>query len=186
MGEAVSASCADSPLRHASHATSPAFGEGGPEPQKRRRRPLLSQGRRDTMVVRQFVHRASALRPCDLATFRPDQGRARTTPSGEAEPGASWFGVRTTLGHHIPLSCVRAAETTLVSGCIPSRGPQRFWIPPGRATCPAGARPHFPVLVLLPCLQRPSNRAYQWGHPVARPATVSSLNTLRMTEMPAA
>ena len=130
-------------------------------------------------------HGGPPVRPSSigLATFRPDQGRARTTPSGEAEPGASWFGVRTTLGHHIPLSCVRAAETTLVSGFIPSRGPLRFWIPPGREPCPAGARPHFRCSFLLPCLQRLSNQAYQWGHPVARPATVSSLNAIRMTEI---
>lgn len=49
----------------------PAFGEGGPKPQKRRRRPLLSQGRRDTMVVRQFVLRASALRPSALIRGAP-------------------------------------------------------------------------------------------------------------------
>ena len=36
--------------------------------------------------------------PVRPSSFGPDQGHARSTPSGEAEPGASWFGVRTTLG----------------------------------------------------------------------------------------
>jgi len=61
-------------------------------------------------------HGCPPVRPSSLG---PDQGHTRSTPSGEAEPGASWFGDRMTLGHHIPLPYVRAAETTLVSVLSP-------------------------------------------------------------------
>lgn len=114
-------------------------------PQKRRRRPLLSQGRRDTMVVRQFVLRASALRPSALIRGAP----VRRHPAKlSLERLGSAFAQ---LWEQVPLSCVRAAETTLVSGFIPSRGPLRSWIPPGREPCPAGARPHFRCSFCSPC-----------------------------------
>jgi hypothetical protein len=107
-------------------------------------------------------HRAGAtpwyppVRPSSLgpSAFRPDQGRARSTPSGEAEPGASWFGVRTTLGHHIPLSCVRAAETTLVSGHPLSRAPAVL-DPAWACDLPCGGAASLPVLVFAPLPSAP-------------------------------
>ena len=145
--------------------------------QKRRRRPLLSQGRRDTMVVRQFVHRASALRPSALIRGAPVR---RHLAKLSLERLGSAFAQLWDITSHFHASARLRPRSCPVSS--PLEGPcgfgSRLGVRPalrGRGLT-SGAR-------LLPCLQRPSNRAYQWGHPVARPATVSSLNTIRMPEM---
>lgn len=148
-------------------------------PQKRRRRPLRSQGRRDTMVVRQFVHRASALRPSALIRGAP----VRRHPA-KAEPRALWCAGHRTLGAS-PLSCHRAAEATLFSGHPLSRA--RAVLDPALGVPQAlQATRHFRCSFCSPLLQRLSNQAFPWGHPVARPATVSSLNATKMTENPVA
>lgn len=95
--------------------------------------------------IRQFVLRASALRPSALIRGAP----VRRHPAKlSLERLGSAFAQ---LWEQVPLSCVRAAETTLVSGFIPSRGPLRSWIPPEREPCPAGARPHFRCSFCSPC-----------------------------------
>ena len=129
-----------------------------------RPRPLPSQGRGDTMVVHPFVRRSCAL----IRGGPVRRHRAKLSLERLGSPVAQ-------LWDCVPLSCARAAETTLFAGSIPSRGPLQYWILPGRAACPAGAQRHFRCS-FAPRVQRPSNRAYQWGHPAARPATVSSLN----------
>ena len=129
-----------------------------------RPRPLPSQGRGDTMVVHPFVRRSCAL----IRGGPVRRHRAKLSLERLGSPVAQ-------LWDCVPLSCARAAETTLFAGSIPSRGPLQYWILPGRAACPAGAQRHFRCS-FAPRVQRPSNRAYQWGHPAARPATVSYLN----------
>jgi len=136
--------------------------------EKWRPRPLPSQGRGDTMVVHPFVRRSSAL----IRGGPVRRHRAKLSLERLGTPVAQ-------LWDCVPLSCARAAETTLFAGSIPSRGPLQSWIPPGRAACPAGAQRRFRCS-FAPRVQHPSNRAFQWGHSAARPATVSSLNTISM------
>lgn len=110
---------------------------------KRRRRPLLAQGRRDTMVVRQFVHRASG-----LATYTLIRGAPVRRHPAKAEPRASWCAGYRTLGVR-PLSCFHAAEATLLSGHPLSRA--RAVLDPALGVPHAlRGRAPLPVLVCSP------------------------------------
>ncbi len=123
---------------------------------------------------RRFVHRAFRLPTLALIRGAP----VRRHPA-KAEPGASWCAGDRTLGLR-PLSCLRAAEATLLSGHPLSRA--RAVLEPASGARPAWqARPRFRCS-FAPRLQRLSKQAYPWGHPVARPATVSSLDKSSMTQ----
>jgi hypothetical protein len=116
-------------------------------------------------------HGCPPVRPSDLC---PDQGLVRATPSGEAEPRAPWCAGRRTL----ELSSHFSAVTQLKPRSF-RLFPLGNW--PGFGS-PASVKPALrgeTSLYVARCsllLQRWSNPAYQQGHPVARPATVSSLD----------
>ncbi len=144
-------------------------------PQKRRPRLLLSQSRGDTMVVRQFVLRAPAL--------------IRGTPVRRHPAKLSlerlWLPAAELRRLSPPLFCDTAAEHARVRFHPLSRAPAVL-DPAWACRLPCEGATPLPVLV-APLFQRRSNPAYQWGHPVARPATVSSLDRFSMPEtLPAA